>query len=38
MRRRHTWKENLASALIGCVIGALAGTGKPGRIFLHLII
>ena len=26
MRRRHTWKENLASALIGCVIGALAGT------------
>lgn len=26
MRRRHTWKENLVSAAIGCVIGALAGT------------
>ena len=26
MRRRHTWKENLVSAAIGCMIGALAGT------------
>ena len=35
MRRRHTWKENLVSALIGCVIGALAGTAHWHSVTEH---
>ena len=35
MRRRHTWKENLISAVIGCVIGALAGTAHWHSVTEH---